>query len=135
MPAQRAIESYSQSDVDNVITALAWPVYQPDRARFLAATTVQDTGLRHIEDKTAKNRMRVAGTLSDLIGERSVVMIDEDASGRTTYNKPVVVVGAVLPSSHTAAVGAVKALLVVKGANSIVFASSPKGFGTCSLMT
>ncbi|MGH6661725.1 MAG: hypothetical protein ACREB6_09300, partial [Rhodospirillales bacterium] len=42
--AMRAFASADQARVDEAVTALAWSIYKPERARALAEMAVKDTG-------------------------------------------------------------------------------------------
>ncbi len=133
--AQAVFESYSQDEVDLVVAAVAWAIYQPDRARALAETAVRDTGFGNVTDKVAKNRRKTLGTLRDLTGAASVGVISEDTErGITEYAKPVGVVAAVVPSTNPSATPANKAMMVLKGRNAIVISPSPSGASTCELL-
>ncbi|HEY3685541.1 MAG TPA: aldehyde dehydrogenase family protein [Streptosporangiaceae bacterium] len=133
--AQAIFEGYDQARVDDVVTAVAWAIYEPGRARELAELAVRDTGLGEVGDKIAKNRRKTFGTLRDLTGAPSVGVIDDDpATGVTTYAKPMGVVAAVCPSTNPSATPANKAMMILKGRNAVILAPSPKGATTCALL-
>lgn len=133
--AQAVAEGYDQARVDEVVTAAAWAIYEPGRARALAERAVADTGLGNVADKVAKNRRKTFGTLRDLTGAPSAGVIDDDpATGVTTYAKPMGVVAAVCPSTNPAATPANKAMMILKGRNAVILSPSPKGAGTCALL-
>lgn len=130
--AQAQFESWDQERVDEVVTAVAWAIYEPTRARSLAETSVRDTGLGNVDDKVIKNRRKTLGTLRDLIGAPSVGVIAEDPElGITEYAKPVGVVAAVCPSTNPAATPANKTMMILKGRNAVILSPSPKGASTC----
>ncbi len=130
--ARTAMEGFVRSDqerVDEVVTALAWSIYQPEHARELAEIAVQTTGLGNVEDKIVKNRRKTFGTLRDLMRVRTVGVIEEDpARGLTLYAKPVGVVAAVTPSTNPTATPANKAMMAVKGRNAVIVAPSPLAY-------
>ncbi|TWP34984.1 acylating sulfoacetaldehyde dehydrogenase [Leekyejoonella antrihumi] len=131
--AQAEFETWGQGRVDEVVTAVAWAIYEPDRALSLAQTSVRDTGLGRLEDKVLKNQRKTLGTLRDLIGARSVGVIGEDPDlGLTEYAKPVGVVAAVCPSTNPAATPANKTMMILKGRNAVILSPSPKGASTCA---
>ncbi|MDA3625672.1 aldehyde dehydrogenase family protein [Saccharopolyspora sp. WRP15-2] len=133
--AQRTFETYDQGRVDDVVAAVAWAIYQPERARQLAELAVADTGLGRVEDKIAKNQRKTIGTLRDLTGAPSVGVIDRDPDkGITEYAKPVGVVAAICPSTNPAATPANKTMMVMKGRNAVILSPSPKGASTCRLL-
>ena len=119
-----------QETVNDAVTALAWAIYQPDRARKLAEIAVQDTGLGNVADKITKNRRKTFGTLRDLLREdaRTVGIIEElPDRGIVKYGKPVGVVTAVCPSTNPAATPVNKSMFAIKGRNAVVLAPSPAG--------
>src|ERR1700751_5735371 len=69
--AQRAIDGWSQAQVDDLVTAAAWAIVEPERNRTLAECAVRDTGLGNVEDKVAKNRRKTMGLLRDLRGAKA----------------------------------------------------------------
>jgi sulfoacetaldehyde dehydrogenase len=132
--AQRKVAHYTQAQIDDVVYAVAWAVFRPGRSEELAALAVRDTGMGCVDDKIEKNRQKVIGVLHDLSDAPSVGVFEERrTTGVTILAKPVGVVAAILPSAHPAAAAVVKAMLVLKGRNSIIFAPSPKGAATCEL--
>ena len=129
--AMRTFEGADQARVDDAVRALAWAVYEPGRARALAETAVEDTGLGNVEDKIIKNQRKTFGTLRDLLRVRTVGVIEDDpARGIVKYAKPVGVVAAVTPSTNPAATPVNKAMMAIKGRNAIVVAPSPSGQST-----
>jgi sulfoacetaldehyde dehydrogenase len=131
--AMAAFAGADQARVDQAVTALAWSLYKPARARELAEIAVRDTGLGNVADKIAKNQRKTFGALRDLLRAKTVGVIEEDpARGIVKYAKPVGVVGAVVPSTNPAATPVNKAMMALKGRNAIVIAPSPAGLTTTS---
>jgi sulfoacetaldehyde dehydrogenase len=129
--AMQSLSDASQARVDEAVTALAWAVYEPGRAKELAELAVQDTGMGNVESKITKNTRKTFGTLRDLIRAKTVGVIERDeARGMVKYAKPVGVVGAVTPSTNPAATPVNKAMMAVKGRNAVIIAASPAGFHT-----
>ena len=94
--AQRAIDNWSQQQVDEVVTAAGWAIIHPEHNRMLAGIAVRDTGLGNVADKIAKNRRKTIGLLDDLRGAKSVGVIAElPELGLTEIARPVGVVAAV----------------------------------------
>lgn len=131
---RRAMESLTHADqarVDEAVTALAWAVYEPGRAKELAELAVEDTGMGNVDSKITKNTRKTFGTLRDLMRAKTVGVIERDeAKGMVKYAKPVGVVGAVTPSTNPAATPVNKAMMAVKGRNAVIIAASPAGFQT-----
>jgi sulfoacetaldehyde dehydrogenase len=133
--AQRSFERWSQAEIDEAVTAVAWACYRPENAEALARLAVETTGLGRFEDKVAKNQRKTMGTLSDLRGAPSVGVIRDDPdTGITEIAKPVGVVAAVCPSTNPSATPTNKAMMALKGANAVIIAPSPKGTETCDLL-
>lgn len=131
--AQRSYETWSQVQVDMVITAAGWAIIEPKRNRELAELAVTDTGIGNVEDKVAKNYRKTFGLLRDLRGARSVGVIAEDAArGLIEIARPVGVVCAITPSTNPGATPANKIINALKGRNAVIVAPSPKGWSTCS---
>ncbi|MEP6679831.1 MAG: aldehyde dehydrogenase family protein, partial [Betaproteobacteria bacterium] len=133
--AQRAVDGWSQSQVDAMVTGAGWAIVEPARNRALAERAVEDTGLGNVADKIAKNRRKTMGLLRDLHGAKSVGVIAEDAGdGVVEIARPVGVVAAITPSTNPAATPANNIINALKGRNAIVVAPSPKGASTLALL-
>ena len=131
--AQRRYESWSQAQVDMVVTAAGWAVIEPARNRELAELAVADTGIGNIEDKLRKNHRKTFGLLRDLQHARSVGVISEDAAtGIVEIARPVGVVCAITPSTNPGATPANKIINALKGRNAVIVAPSPKGWSTAA---
>ncbi len=133
--AQRAVDGWSQTEVDAMVTATGWAIVEPSRNRALAELAVQDTGLGNVADKIAKNRRKTMGLLRDLAGARSVgVIADDPDNGMIEIARPVGVVAAITPSTNPGATPANNIINALKGRNAIVVAPSPKGASTLALL-
>ncbi len=132
--ARAAMASFADADqacVDEAVTALAWSIYEPARARELAEGAVADTGLGSVDSKVIKNQRKTFGCLRDLMRVKTVGVIEEDkAKGLVKYAKPVGVVAAIAPSTNPAATPVNKAMMALKGRNAVIVAPSPAGAGT-----
>ena len=132
--ARAAMDAFADADqarVDEAVTALAWSIYEPGRARELAELAVQDTGLGNVHSKIVKNTRKTFGCLRDLLRVKSVGVIEETPEkGLVKYAKPVGVVAAVTPSTNPAATPVNKAMFAIKGRNAVIIAPSPAGLKT-----
>jgi len=132
--ARAAMAQFANADqarVDEAVTALAWAIYEPGRAKELAELAVADTGLGNVESKIIKNTRKTFGCLRDLSRVKSVGIIEEiPEKGLVKYAKPVGVVAAVTPSTNPAATPVNKAMFAIKGRNAVIIAPSPAGLGT-----
>jgi sulfoacetaldehyde dehydrogenase len=135
--AMQAIAGFSQSEVNDLVAAVAWACYEPGNALRLAQQAVADTGLGCVEDKVQKNRRKTFGTLRDLLDPeaKSVGIIREEPQrGLTFFAKPVGVVAAICPSTNPSATPTNKTMMALKGRNAVIIAPSPKGTRTCELL-
>lgn len=129
--AQRSFERYNQQQVDEVVTAVAWAIVNPEHNQTLAELAVADTGLGNVSDKISKNRRKIMGTLRDLQRAKSVGVIAEyPQQGIVEIARPVGVVGALVPSTNPVATPANKIMNAVKGRNAVILSPSPKGCST-----
>ncbi len=128
--AMKSIADADQARIDEAVTALAWSIYEPGRAKELAELAVRDTGLGNVESKIIKNQRKTFGCLRDLMRVKTVGVIEEiPAKGLVKYAKPVGVVAAVSPSTNPAATPVNKAMMALKGGNAVIIAPSPAGMG------
>ncbi|MEM7197057.1 MAG: aldehyde dehydrogenase family protein [Pseudomonadota bacterium] len=129
--AQATFANATQAQTDLAVQAIAWSIYQPDRARELAELAVADTKIGNVASKIVKNQRKTFGTLRDLLRVKSVGIIEESPdTGIIKYAKPVGIVGAVSPSTNPAATPINKAMFAIKGRNAIIIAASPAGYIT-----
>ena len=102
--AMASLAGADQARIDEAVTALAWSLYKPERAKELAELAVADTGLGSVESKIIKNQRKTFGCLRDLMRAKTVGVIEEDTKkGIVKYAKPVGVVAAIAPSTNPAA--------------------------------
>jgi len=120
-----------QARVDEVVTAIAWSIYQTENATRLAKQAVENTGLGNVRDKVTKNQRKTFGTLRDLLRVRTVgIIADDPQRGIVQYAKPVGVVAAITPSTNPVATPVNKAMMALKGRNAVIVAPSPAGAPT-----
>ena len=130
--AQAEYERFDQTQVDDVVAAIAWTILEPDRNRYLSERAVEDTGLGDVDDKFRKNYRKTLGLLRDLTGALSVGVISEDSErGIIEIARPVGVVGAITPSTNPVATPTNKVMNALKGRNAIILAPSPRGEAVC----
>ena len=137
--AQAKIAHYSQAEVDALIRAMVWAVARPDVAERIARHTVEETRLGNYEGKYLKIFRKTRAALMDIIDDKSVGVIEEDATRNIIkIAKPVGVIGALSPSTNPEATPVIKAIAAVKGRNSIIVAPHPRAHKTnkliCDLM-
>jgi acyl-CoA reductase-like NAD-dependent aldehyde dehydrogenase len=129
--AAQAIEHYTQEQVDELVTAVAWAVVRKDRAEALARLAVDEGGFGNYADKVTKINKRVVGVLADMAGMRTVGVVEElPDAGLVKMAKPVGVVAALIPTTGPDATPPVKTLFALKGRNAIICAPHPRTRGT-----
>jgi sulfoacetaldehyde dehydrogenase len=125
--AQEAIALYTQKQVDELVTAVAWAVVRKDRAEALAQLAVDEGGFGNYADKVVKINKRLTGVLADMRSVRTVGVVEEDPErGLVRIAKPVGVVAALIPTTGPDATPPLKALFALKGRNAIIVAPHPR---------
>ncbi len=125
----RQIAEQGQPRIDEAVTALAWSIYEPGRARRLAEIAVEVTGIGELESKVIKNQRKTFGTLRDLLRVKSTGIIEElPEKGIVKWAKPAGVVAAITPSTNPSATPVNKAMMAIKGGNAIVIAPPPSAW-------
>ncbi len=125
--AQVQIEHYTQEQVDKLITAMVWAVARPGVAEKIAQFTVDETQLGNYEGKYLKIFRKTRATLYDILGDKSVGILEEDpVRNIIKIAKPVGVIGALAPTTNPEATPVIKAISAVKGRNSIIVAPHPR---------
>ena len=61
--AQLDFEKYNQEQVNEVITAVAWAICNPQNNKLIAELSVDTTNLGKSEDKIIKNRRKTLGKM------------------------------------------------------------------------
>ena len=126
--AQFVFEKYSQQEVDEVVTAVAWSLCKPLNNKKISDLAVDATGLGNSNHKILKNKRKTLGLLRDLKNIKTVGVINEDKKkGIIEIAKPVGVVAAVTPSTNPAATPINNIINALKGRNSIIISPSPAG--------
>lgn len=131
--AQAIYDRYSQTEVDEVVTAAAWALINPENNERLARLAVEETGLGNVQDKITKNHRKTLGLLRDLRNAKTVGIINEDPdNGLIEIGRPVGVVGVIVPSTNPIATPMNNTLNALKCRNAIILAPSPKGQPSCT---
>ncbi len=129
--AQQQIEFASQTQVDDLVLRLAWAGVQPDFAQSLSEKLVAESGMGYVPHKVAKIKTKVKGALRDMIGKKSVGVVEDDTTrGLLKIAKPMGVVAAVMPVTNGEATPIAKALFAIKTRNAIIMAPHPKAVET-----
>jgi sulfoacetaldehyde dehydrogenase len=125
--AQGQIADYTQEQVNELITAMVWSVGREDRSEEIARLAIDETQLGNYEGKYLKIHRKTRATLMDIIGDKSVGVIEEIPERNIVkIAKPVGVIGALSPSTNPEATPVIKAISAVKGRNAIIVAPHPR---------
>ncbi len=130
--AQQQIQTYSQAQIDQLVTAVGWVVMDPKTNEHLSQLAVAETGLGNVTDKMTKNRRKTLGLMRDIKNAKTIGVIShDDTTGITEIGRPVGVVGAIVPSTNPIATPLNNTINALKCANAIILAPSPKGQPSC----
>ncbi|WP_207652917.1 acylating sulfoacetaldehyde dehydrogenase [Anaeromicrobium sediminis] len=133
--AQKEIENYTQEQVDTLVKAIAWNIVKEENAVKVAELAVEESELGNYDGKYGKLQKKVRGNLRDMLGAKTVGVIEEDeARGIIKIAKPVGVIGALVPCTNPEATPVIKAMNAIKGRNAIVFAPHPRTKKTNTLI-
>lgn len=125
--AQETIAAYSQYQVDQLVTAIAFQLIQEETASAIARLAVEESGLGNRDGKYVKLTKKIRGVLRDIKHEPSVGVIESDErTGITKIAKPVGVIGALVPCTNPEATPVAKAMFAIKARNAIVFSPHPR---------
>ena len=123
--AQLQVNSYTQEQVDELVTSIAWSVIK--NREELARMAVDEGEFGNYADKVTKIYNRVIGTLADMRSVKTVGVVEEDPeTGITKLAKPVGVIGALIPATGPDATPPVKALGAIKARNALIIAPHPR---------
>ena len=116
--AQVIVAEYTQREIDDLCLSVAWEVYNDENIAVLAKLAVESTGMGNVPDKITKHKVKVLGVLRDIIGAKTVGLIEHDErTGISKYAKQVGVVGALLPVTNPTATPAGNGLGILSGGN------------------
>lgn len=131
--AQEIVEYWSQEQVDEMVLAVGWEAYKRETAEMAARIAVEETGLGVYEDKVAKNQKKALSVTRDLMGVKTVGVIERlPEKGLLKVAKPVGIIGAVTPMTNAAATMPCNGLSILKTRNAVIFAPHPKAKKTCA---
>ncbi len=129
--AQKIAEGFSQEKVDEIVTAVAWAIVKKENSEKIATLAVEESRLGYYEGKYGKLQKKIRGALRDLIGVKSVGVIEHiSEKGIMKLAKPVGVVGAITPCTNPEATPVIKAISALKGRNAMIFSPHPRSLKT-----
>ncbi len=123
--AQEAVANLSQSRIDAVCEAMAKAAAAA--SYDLAKLAVEETGMGRVHYKVLKNLFGAEGTWSSIKDEKTVGIVARDESkGLLEVATPAGVIAGVIPTTNPTSTAIFKALISVKGRNSIVISPHPR---------
>lgn len=130
--AQRIAEQFTQEQVDELTTAIAFDIAANEKVLAeLAAMAMEETELGDYNSKVLKVKKKVRGVLRDIKHYKTVGVIEEDKEkGLIKIAKPAGVIGALIPSTGPEMIPALLALNTIKARDAMVFAPHPRGWKT-----
>lgn len=122
--AQKALERFSQEQIDAVVRASAEAARQ--NAESLARLAVEETTYGVVADKVEKNLFSARDVYDAIKDLKTVGIIREDAEqGVVEIAVPAGVVAAIIPCTNPTSTAIYKALIALKGRNAIVMSPHP----------
>lgn len=122
--AQKVLAGYSQAEIDDVVRACAEAAQA--NAEPLARLAVEETTYGKVEDKVQKNLFCARDVYNSIKDMKTVGVIREDAErGIVEMAVPAGVVAAIIPVTNPTSTAIFKALIALKGRNSIVMSPHP----------
>ncbi|HUI42983.1 MAG TPA: aldehyde dehydrogenase family protein [Terriglobia bacterium] len=131
--AQKVLAGYSQSAIDALVGACAEAARA--QAEPLARLAVEETTYGKVEDKVEKNLFCARDVYNAIKGMKTVGVIREDPeNGIVEMAVPAGVVAAIIPVTNPTSTAIFKALIALKGRNTIVMSPHPNAV-RCILQT
>lgn len=125
--AQESIEDYTQEQVDELVTAVVWNIVKDGPAQEISELAVEESKMGTFEGKYNKLMAKSKGALRDMIGKKSVGVIEIDEEKQIMkIAKPVGVIAALIPCTNPEATPTVKAAHALKGRNAIIMSPHPR---------
>lgn len=126
--AQARLSQFSQDQVDSVVRQMAEAGL--GAAEKLARMAVEETGFGNVADKILKNKFGAEFVHEAIKDLKTVGIIREDRKeGILEIASPVGVIAAVIPSTNPTSTTINKALIALKGRNTIAFSPHPSASG------
>lgn len=131
--AKKAFLSYSQEQIDKIVSAVAMTAVEHHIA--LAKQAVQETKMGVFEDKVTKNLVAAEYVYNHIRDEKTVGVINTDLDlGITEIAEPIGVIAGIVPVTNPTSTTIYKTLIALKTRNPIIFSFHPKALN-CSSTT
>ncbi|HEY7295473.1 MAG TPA: aldehyde dehydrogenase family protein [Dehalococcoidia bacterium] len=128
--AQAAFEPWAEPRVDDLLYAIAECI--AEHAEALAATTVAETGLGNVADKTLKNLVASRTIQRGLAGKPGTGLLRVDARRNVAeVASPVGVVFGLVPQTNPVATFVFKVLIALKARNALILSCHRGAQGVC----
>ena len=99
--AMEIIKDYDQEGVDRICQAVGWNVVKDKHIKYLARLSIEETGMGNYESRYNGKRFKIYGVLRDILGVKTVGVIEEiPEKGIVKYAKPVGVIAAIIPMTN-----------------------------------
>lgn len=123
--AQLELKHYSQEQIDKICKAMADAGYS--EAERLAKMANEETGFGKAADKVIKNQFGTRNVWESIKDLKTVGVIDIQKNGKIVkIAEPMGVVAALIPSTNPTSTAMYKAIISVKGRNTLVASPHPK---------
>ena len=122
--AQKRLTELSQAEIDAICAEMART--GAEHAVRLAKMANEETGFGRVDDKTIKNEFASAGLWNFIKDQKTVGIVNHDEQkGIMEVAVPMGVVAGIIPSTNPTSTVFFKAIIALKGANTIVFSPHP----------
>ena len=128
--AMKAIETYSQEQVDDLARALGWAVANEKTFVRLTEMAVAESKMGNAEGAVTR-RFKIIGILRDALRQKSIGVVEEIAEkGIVKYAKPVGVIAGLLPVTNPVVTMVGMAINAVKCRDAVIFTPHPASKNT-----
>ncbi len=125
--AMEIIEDYDQEGVDRICQAVGWNVVKDKHIKYLARLSVEETGIGDYESRYNGKRFKIHGVLRDILGVKTVGIIEEiPEKGIVKYAKPAGVIAAIIPMTNPAVTPPAQALFALKCKDAVICSPHPR---------
>jgi acetaldehyde dehydrogenase (acetylating) len=122
--AWKVFENFSEDQIDRILAEISTACIR--HASSLARVAVDETGFGTIEHKTAKNLFCADDVYQAIRPLKTVGIVSEDSRTKVMEVAcPVGVIAGIIPSTNPTSTTIYKALIALKGRNTIVFSPHP----------
>jgi acetaldehyde dehydrogenase (acetylating) len=122
--AFQTFEHFTEEQVDRILAEISKAGIA--HAAALAKTAVDETGYGTVQHKTLKNLFCARDVYNAIRPMKTVGIVSEDAEKKVfEVASPIGVIAAIIPSTNPTSTAIYKALIALKGRNTIVFSPHP----------